>query len=103
MKKLKESGSIADPILKRELNVLYLSYLGKQIDSVKMKKMIDLQSEISKAFNNFRPVVGKDTLSDNEVESTLRESTDNKRLEDVWKASKKSGALVSAKVIELVK
>jgi peptidyl-dipeptidase A len=103
LKKLKESGSISDPILKRELNVLYLSYLGKQIDSVKMKKMIDLQSEISKAFNNFRPVVGKDTFSDNQVESTLRESTDNKKLEEVWKASKKSGALVSAKVIELVK
>jgi len=67
LKKFKESKDIKDPLLKRQLDILYNGYLGKQIDSVKTKKMIDLQSEISQAFNTFRPVVGKDTLTDNRL------------------------------------
>ncbi|MEI6851750.1 MAG: M2 family metallopeptidase [Bacteroidota bacterium] len=103
LKKFKESKDIKDPLLKRQLDILYNGYLGKQIDSVKTKKMIDLQSEISQAFNTFRPVVGKDTLTDNKVDSILRNSTDNKLLEATWNASKKSGTVISARVIELVK
>jgi peptidyl-dipeptidase A len=103
VKKFKESGNIKDDLLKRQLDVLYNAFMGEQIDTAKTRAMIDLQSKISQAFNNFRPVVGKDTMTDNQVESTLRSSTDNKLLEETWKASKKSGALVSAQVIELVK
>ncbi len=103
VKKFKESGNIKDELLKRQMDLIYNAFLGEQIDSAKTKAMIDLQSKISQAFNNFRPVVGKDTLSDNQVDSILRSSTDNKLLEETWKASKKSGAVVSAQVIELVK
>ncbi|HNW69063.1 MAG TPA: M2 family metallopeptidase [Bacteroidales bacterium] len=103
VKKFKESGAIKDELLKRQLDVIYNAFLGEQIDSVKTKAMIDLQSKISQEFNNFRPVVGKDTLSDNQVDSILRSSTDSKLLQETWNASKKSGAVVSAKVIELVK
>lgn len=103
IKKFKESGAIKDELLKRQLDVIYNAFLGEQIDSVKTKAMIDLQSKISQEFNNFRPVVGKDTLTDNQVDSILRSSTDSKLLEATWTASKKSGAVVSAKVIELVK
>jgi len=103
VKKFKESGNIKDELLKRQLDVIYNAYLGEQIDSAKTKAMIDLQSKISQEFNNFRPVVGKDTLTDNQVDSILRSSTDSKLLQATWTASKKSGAVVSAQVIELVK
>ncbi len=103
VKKFKEEGNIKDELLKRQLDVIYNAYMGEQIDSAKTKAMIDLQSKISQAFNNFRPVVGNDTLSDNQVDSILRSSTDSKMLEATWNASKKSGAVVSAQVIELVK
>ena len=103
VKKFKEEGNIKDELLKRQLDVIYNAYMGEQIDSAKTKAKIDLQSKISQAFNNFRPVVGNDTLSDNQVDSILRGSTDSKMLEATWSASKKSGAVVSAQVIELVK
>ena len=103
LKKFKEAKDIKDPLLIRQLDILYNGYLGEQIDSVKTKKMIDQQSKISQAFNTFRPVVGKDTLTDNKVNSILRSSTDSKMLEATWNATKKSGALVSAQIIELVK
>ncbi|HNW88262.1 MAG TPA: M2 family metallopeptidase [Bacteroidales bacterium] len=103
VKKFKESGNIKDEMLKRELDIIYNAYMGEQIDTAKTKAMIDLQSKISQAFNKFRPVVGKDTLTDNQIEATLRTSTDSKVLEESWNATKKSGALISAQVIELVK
>lgn len=103
LKKFKESNSIKDSVLKRQLDIIYNAYLGEQIDTAKTKQMIDQQSKISQMFNSFRAVVGNDTLTDNKVESTLRNSTDNKLLEATWKASKKSGANVASLVIELVK
>ncbi len=103
LKKFKESKEIKDPILKRELDVLYNNFLGQQIDSVKTKQMIDLQSKISQKFNNYRAVVGKDTLSDNKVDSILKNSTDSKLLEQTWNATKMSGAVIAKDVVELVK
>ncbi len=103
LKKFKEAKDITDPLLKRQLDILYNDFLGQQIDSAKTKAMIDMQSKISMSFNNFRPVVGKDTMTDNKVDSILRNSTDSKLLEATWTASKKSGANVSAQVIALVK
>jgi len=103
VKAFKESGNIKESLLKRQLDVIYNAFMGEQIDTAKTRAMIDLQSKISQAFNNFRPVVGKDTLTDNQIEATLRSSTDNKLLEETWKATKKSGAVVSPQVIELVK
>jgi peptidyl-dipeptidase A len=51
LKKFVESGAITDPIMNRELKVLYYMYWSNQTDSVKLKKMVDLQTEIEKKFN----------------------------------------------------
>ena len=103
IKKIKESGQIKDALLVRQMNIIYNAFLGEQIDTNKTRAMIDKQSQISQTFNKFRPVVGTDTLTDNQIEATLRTSTDNKLLEESWNASKKSGAAVAEQVIELVK
>jgi len=103
LKKFKESGAITDSILSRELTILYNSYCGNQYDSVKLKSIIDLESSIEKKFNTFRAVVGKDSLTDNQVEEVLVNSTDSKKLEATWLATKESGKNVAADVIKLVK
>jgi peptidyl-dipeptidase A len=103
LKKFKESGAITDSILNRELTILYNAYCGNQYDTVKLKKIIDLEKEIEKKFNTFRAVVGKDSLTDNQVNDILSNSTDNKKLEATWLASKTSGKNVSEDVINLVK
>lgn len=102
VKKFKESGTIKDDLLKRQLDVIYNAFLSEQIDTAKTKAMIDMQSKISQKFNTFRPVVGGDTLSDNQVDSILRTSTDSKLLMETWMASKKSGANVAEDVKKLV-
>ncbi len=103
LKKIKESGQITDELLSRQLDILYNSYLGNQIDEKKLEEIINLQTEIEKKYNNFRAVVGKDSLTDNQVEEILRSSTDSKKLQDVWMAHKKIGKLVSDDIIKLVK
>lgn len=103
LKKFKETYDIKDSLLKRQVDILYNAFLGEQIDSVKSKQMIDQQSKISQMFNKFRAVVGNDTVTDNQVDSILRSSTDSKVLEATWKATKKSGANVATEVVALVK
>jgi len=103
LKKIKESGAITDTLLSRELTLLYNAYCSKQYDTVKMKKIVDLESTIERKFNTFRAVVGKDSLTDNKVEDILSTSTDSKKLEEAWLASKKSGKNVAEDVIKLIK
>lgn len=99
----KNSGCVTDPILKRELDLIYLSYLSNQVDQKKLEKLIELQTEVEQEFNTYRVTVNGSTLTDNEVDDILINSIDSEKLEQVWVSSKKIGALVSEKVILLVK
>lgn len=103
LKKIKESGKVTDELLARQLDVLYYSYLGNQIEEKQLEEMINLQTEIEKKYNNFRAVVGNDSLSDNQIEEILKTSTDSKKLMDVWLAHKKIGNVVADDIINLVK
>lgn len=103
LKKTKDSNEITDPILKRELEVLYDSYLSNQTDEKKLEEMIKLQSEIENKFSGFRAEAEGKKLSDNQVEDLLKNSTDNNELKNTWLASKKIAYTVSADIIKLVK
>lgn len=103
IKGFKDSKEITDTLKQRELEILYLGFLGNQMDTAKMKVMIDMESEIEKKFNVFRAVVGKDTLTDNQIEGILKNSTNSEELKETWLATKKAGKNVAADVIKLVK
>lgn len=103
IKKFRDSGLILDEIKKRELEMMYLSFLGKQINAEKLEAMTKMQTEISKKFQNFRAVVDGKKMTDNDVENALKEIKDSKKLEKVWKAHKSIGPLVANDIITLVK
>jgi len=103
IKKFKESGQITDELLNRQLELLYTDYVDKQIDESKVEELINMQSAIENTYSTFRAVVGKDTLTDNQLEELLTSSTDSKKLEQTWRASKEIGKLVANDVIALVK
>ena len=44
LKEIKESGKVEDPILKRELDVLYDTYLGNQADTALLNLIIEKES-----------------------------------------------------------
>ncbi len=103
IKNLRESNIIQDPIKKRRIEVLYLTFLGKQVDTAKLNQITKLQSEIENKYSTFRAEFGGKQLSDNDVEEILKTSTNNKELQGVWEAQKKIGRIVAEDIVKLVK
>jgi peptidyl-dipeptidase A len=102
LKSIRDSRAVTDPLLARQLEVLYHSYLEKQIDEQKLEDMIRLQTENEKKFSTFRAEVNGKKYTDNEIEELLRNSTDNAELEAAWRASKDIGPVVAEDVLRLV-
>ncbi len=103
LKRFKDSGKIVDPLLARQLDVLYRTFLGKQIDDVKIEALVRRQNAIEKQFSTFRAQVDGKKYTDNEIEGILKSSSRPDLLESVWKASKEIASAVAPQVLELVK
>jgi peptidyl-dipeptidase A len=102
LKEIKDAGQIDDPVLAREINVLYLQYLEKQLDPALLKKIVAKSNAVEKAFNVYRAKVDGKEMTDSEVRKVLKESKDSARRQAVWEASKGIGAVVEADLKELV-
>jgi peptidyl-dipeptidase A len=98
-----QAGKIADPVLARTIQVLYLQYLDKQVDPGLLRRMTSKANAIEKAFNVFRAKVGEKSLSDGEVRQILQKSKDSKERQAVWEASKRVGAEVENDLRDLVR
>jgi peptidyl-dipeptidase A len=94
--------TIKDPLLRRQVEILYLQYLEKQVDKELLQKMVAKGNAIEQAFNVFRACVDGKEMADSEVRSILKTSTDSARRKAVWEASKVVGANVEKDLRELV-
>jgi peptidyl-dipeptidase A len=103
LKQIKESGQVDDPIVAREINVLYLQYLEKQVDPALLKQIVAKSNAVEKAFNIYRAKVDGKEMTDSEVRKVLKESKNSERLQAVWEASKAIGGVVEADLKALVK
>ncbi len=103
LKSFKESGKIKDPTLKRELEILYNSFLSNQADTTLLNQIIVKSMELEKIYGEYRAVLNGKEINDNQVEDILRNSTDNKELKAVWESHKGIGPKVEKGIIEIVK
>ncbi|NWF89652.1 MAG: M2 family metallopeptidase [Ignavibacteriaceae bacterium] len=103
LKKIKESNSINDEPLKRQLDVLFRAYSKYQIDEKKLEEIVKLGTDIENRYSTFRAEVGGIKLTDNQIEEKLKNSTDSKILQETWLASKKIGNAVAKDILKLVK
>jgi peptidyl-dipeptidase A len=103
LKAIKNAGGIDDPILAREIDVLYLAYLEKQVDPALLKKMVALSNQVEQAFNVYRAKVDGKEMADSEVRKVLKTAKDSKSRQAVWEASKGVGAAVEKDLRALVK
>ena len=67
LKALRASGDIRDPMLARQLDVLYNKYLTNQIEPALLEKIVALGTEIEKRFSTFRGVIDGENVTDNEI------------------------------------
>jgi len=97
-----ESVDLGDSQLNRQIHLLYLDYLDKQVDVDLLNRMSNKSNEIEKKFNVFRAQVGDKTYTASEVREVLLESRDSAVRKQVWEAAKQVGAVVAANLRELV-
>ncbi len=90
-------------LLRRQIELLYLQHLEKQVDPALLRKLTAKANAIEKAFNVYRAKVGGKELTDSEVRKVLKGSKDSKERQAVWDASKGVGAAVEADLRELVR
>jgi len=103
LKELKASGMVKDPVLARQLEVIYNQFLSGQVDTSLLAEQVRMETEITKKFNSFRADVSGKMLSDNEVEDILRNSTRSAELQAAWEGHKKIGPVVADDIIKLVR
>jgi peptidyl-dipeptidase A len=96
-------GDIHEAVLKRQLELLRLSLTGNQMSESQRESIVGLSSSIESDFASFRPVVGDDRLTENDIEHALKVSDDSEERRSVWEASKKVGQVVASRIRELAR
>lgn len=94
---------IKDELVKRQLKLLYNSYLGNQGDIKLINKILEKSTSMEEKFNKFRAKIDGKEFTDNQIKDILMGETDSRKLQEVWEASKMQGELVAGDLIELVK
>src|SRR6266480_4139009 len=97
-----KAGRLRDHLLARQIDVLYLMYLEKQVEPALLKKITAKANAIEQAFNVFRAKVNDKAMTDSEVRKVLKESNDSAQRKKVWEASKSVGSVVDKDLKELV-
>ena len=97
-----KSAKLALPTLARQIDVLYLAYLEKQVDPELLKRITAKANVIEKTFNGYRANVSGRQYTDSEVRRVLKESRDPVLRKAVWEGSKGVGPLVEADLKTLV-
>jgi len=103
LKELKESGMVRDPLLARQLEIMYNQYLSGQVDTALLSQQVKMETEITKKYTTYRAVVNGREMSDNEVEDVLRNSLKSSELQAAWEGHKMIGPAVADDIIKLVK
>ena len=103
LKDWKESGQVKDALSARQLDVLYRSYLGNQIEPEMLKTIVDLSTEIEENFSTFRGTIRGEKVTDNEIKEILKNQADSGERKLAWLAGKQVGAAVAEDLIRLVK
>ncbi len=101
LKKLKEAR-LSDPLVARQIDVLYRIYLEKQVPPELLNRITAKANEIEQAFNVYRAKLNGKEIPDSEVRKILKESKDSAERQQVWESSKGVGAQVEADLRQLV-
>ena len=102
LKAAKDAGQIADKLVARQVEILYLQYHEKQIDADVLKKIAAKANAVEQTFNVYRAKVDGVEVADSKVRATLKESADSALRKKVWESSKGVGEMVEGDLKELV-
>jgi peptidyl-dipeptidase A len=101
LKAIKNAG-VRDPLLARQIAVLYLGFLGRQVPPELLKKMSAKSNAVEREFNVYRYDVGGKKVTDNDISRILVESRDSKQRQAAWEARKTIGRAVLPDLMAVV-
>ena len=94
LKAIKDAG-VRDPLLARQIAVLYLEFLGRQVPPELLKKISAKSNAVEREFNVYRYNVGGKKLTDNDISRILVESHDSAQRQAAWEARMTIGRAVA--------
>ncbi|HWB10354.1 MAG TPA: M2 family metallopeptidase [Pirellulales bacterium] len=86
-----DAAGLKDKQLVREVHLLYLQALPKQVAPDLLKQIVARGNAIEMRFNVYRAKVGGKELADSDVRRVLKQSRDGKERQATWEASKGVG------------
>src|SRR5688572_9454670 len=92
----------ADPLLQRQVELLWPDYLGNQEDPAVRDRLVKLQADQMGHFNRFRAQLDGRDWSENDLNEALAETTDSAQAQRLWEAAKQVGREAEARAIEMV-
>jgi peptidyl-dipeptidase A len=95
--------SLESSILRRQVEVLYKTFAGRQGDEETLRRIEELEAEANAIYSNHRGLVENRETSENEVREILRTSGDPNLRREAWEASKSVGRKVEGVVRELAR
>ncbi len=94
--------AIADPQLRRQLEVAWAAHLPYQADPTLSRRIVELEADLEQIFNTHRSIVRGTPRTENEIRRILRESDDDAGVCEAWQAYMTVGRKVRPLLLELV-
>ncbi|HBF35524.1 TPA: peptidase M3 [Candidatus Sumerlaeota bacterium] len=93
----------SDPLLARQIELLYNWYRGAQGDQELLKRIVDLESEVVREFNVYRADYDGEKRGNNYLEEILKTTRNSDEAKATWEALKQVGPIAAPRIVELVK
>jgi peptidyl-dipeptidase A len=98
-----ERDALENTLMRRQIEVLYLTFAGHQGDEEILGQIQELEAEANAVFGNHRGIVRDREVGENEIREILRSSDDGALRQEFWGASKTVGRQVEETVRELAR
>ena len=103
LKKVKASGTVTDPALSRQLDRLYYSYLQSRVEPELLRKMVDLDTDITERYNNYRSTIDGREVTQSDIYRIMTTTKDCVLRKKTWLASKQVGNVIIDDLLKLVR
>jgi peptidyl-dipeptidase A len=102
IKGLKDGPPLSDPVLARELDVMYRKLLPGQADKELQKRIVAIETQVEQTFNTHRSKVGDKEMTENDVRQVLSDTKDSLAAEQAWKGYMEVGKKIEKMMKEVV-
>ena len=103
IKAFRESGDIHDPRPARQLDKLYDAYLQNQIAPHLLRQIVELDTKVQEAYNNYRPMIADRKVTMSDIYTAMTTEMDCAKREAAWRASKEVGNVIIQDFLKLIR